>query len=90
MKRKTTQEIIEEIGISLTNHNTDKIRDFTEEWIKVTDLVNFLCEKLDYDIKTDSFHNLDTKFIKELIFINPTPSIDGEKVNKTGGLPNEM
>ena len=53
-------------------------------------MVNFLCKKLDYDIKTDSFHNLDTKFIKELIFINPTPTIDGEKINKSGGRPNEM
>lgn len=42
MLTETTQEIIEDLGISLIKNNTDKIRDFTTEWIRLKDIKRIL------------------------------------------------
>ena len=75
---KTTQEIIEDLGISPTKHNSDKIRDFTKKWIDYSELRDIVVQM--------GYQNKSLMDLYNRIFHTPTDV--GEQINKTGGRPN--
>lgn len=64
MNVKTTQEIIEKLGISVTKHNRDKVRDFTTEWVLFSEAEKEMAKL------QDKVNEMGEKYIKVTIKLN--------------------